>query len=950
MKINFFETTREIDRLMVLAAPSQKDQEKLINILFGGEQYQKYFFCNCANYFWFDVTKVKELVARIPSPIKREEDDSKSFPAWWPGVYLVRIAEKIPSKVTEFLKGIKTDNILALNSAMEVILKLPLAYAKQLISNIGDWLETEYAASSLIDKYVLDLMKKFASANEIDALFEMFKIVSQPQKGKKAKDKLQMDIYHYKKDVFGEIFTVLIKTKCEEVISLLEQNLKKAIFAETKDVKEDFSTVWRSSIENSSQNYQFDEIRDIFAQMLRDAMVEFYGQDEIEVKSLIKKYLHEEYSIFRRLAVHVVRSCGLDDFVPGILLNQNNLDDHSIYHEFYLLVREKFAILGEKDKNSFIDWIIAGPEGEKDDDYRKYWISRRLSMVNDYILNDQKLEQYRLTLKTYEDEINKEKDPDFLAVKSGWVGPESPIDKEALGSKSPERLVHYLKEEFKPTGRRWSPTPEGVARLFMDIVKEKPDIYAAIADNFYWEGIYPTYVSNLFRGLEEAWKAGKTFEWKKIISLCKKVMEMKDDPEIEGKRDKFDYGSYEYVRGAMSELMATSVKKHSHPIPDEYLKDVKEILFYIIDNDPDPSPEDEKEYGKGNQDYVSYAINCNRGKATEALILYALKFASLHEDKEKNKDKGPFPPGERLEPDVKAFLAKRLERETSPSVHSVFGKFFPHLNYLDQKWVRQEVSDGHLFPLTEDKSDFWEADWEGYLFFNSVYNDLYKLLENHYRKAIDLSGKERAGRRSDKITEDRLADHIMTAFWRKKEEITNEKGLMVEFFKKANIETRQHALWFLASAIKNPEFNKDDWKRFRELWEYRVANAKDDELVGFFGWLEYSDKYESIDTLLNLLKPIISVVSEPYHHDLMDYLLASVDDHPVEVMGLLFEVLKTISRWPSLYVDLEEICTIIQKARENPAAKDFVNDSLNILGENGYYGFREIKFQDLLVN
>ncbi|MCX5751215.1 MAG: hypothetical protein NT099_06080 [Candidatus Saganbacteria bacterium] len=943
----FYKTIEELDRLTGIKKPSKEATQKLLRIIDSKPEYCEYCFRNCDNPAWFE--PLYGVILNIPVPKEMKEEGTIQFPNWWPGQYLLKVADKIPDKVATVLKDIETDNWVALSTAMEIILKLPsLAHAKTLLPTIDKWLDTKYAESSLIDKYAIDLMAKFAEAGDFDGLFELFKILSKPVKAQKRHKGLRIDIYHYNKYIKEQYFPVLIKEKCKDVIELIEHNLKEAILLEDKKLKNDVSTIWRPAIEDNPENYTFNDLKDIFLEMLRDALVELAKPKPEAIKDKIEQYLVSEYGILRRLAIHLIRVCIIKDYLAQVLVNRDNLDDRVIYHEYYLLAKENFGSLSNAGQEQVADWILAGPQEEKDEKYVRPWCYRRLQMIKEYVDTLPQKEILEKRLKEYGAEYAKEEHPDLLSHRTSWVGPESPIDKETIRIKMAEgKLIDYLRDEFNPTGKHWTPTPEGLARLLMDVVKDDPAPFAQIADKFYWKGIYPAYITDLLRGFQEAWKDRKDFEWEQILSLCEIVVKVFDDPQIGGERDRFDFGTFEDVRGAVADLLGESVKQDKHHIPDVRLPKVKAILKYIIGTDPDPTSEDEAKYGGDNMDYVTYAINCNRGKAMEALFQYALCFARINADKGEEAGKGPFPPGQRLESDMKDFLEKCLKEETSPSVHSMFGKFFIYLYYLDQEWTTKILKSGQIFPSAEAKKIIWEADWCGYMFFSNFYKQMYELLRDNYERAIDDLPQEEGKKREPE--NDRLAEHIMIAYLLQLEDITSGNSLVIKFFNRASTRIRERAISFMGSSLRqmmkdDEKSAKEKWPLFKELWEYRLESINDEELIEFISWVEYAP--ENIEQLSEMIKKSIKLTKGVrFGHNILDYLLANAPDYPKASIDILVHLLKIKRSNQKGYLDPVDMRKIIEEARKHSECKGLVNEAVNVLGELGYYNFR-----DLLLN
>jgi hypothetical protein len=317
------------------------------------------------------------------------------------------------------------------------------------------------------------------------------------------------------------------------------------------------------------------------------------------------------------------------------------------------------------------------------------------------------------------------------------------------------------------------------------------------------------------------------------------------------------------------------------------------------------------------------------------------------EEKKKEEGKGPFPPGKRMDR-YKEFFTKRLDDERSPSVQSSYGRFLPNLCYLDQEWVMEMLLKDKLFSKRAGRQAFWEGQWQGYVGFHGVYNLLYEWLGKDYDKAVEelpqVQSKEDKGERYDY----QLAKHLMIAYRRKLENI-DETGKISKFFRKASVETRGHAIWFMGTAISHnlPEIDSEEWKRLKLLWEYRIKNCKDEEMGSFIKWLK--DCPEKIDHIVGLIKPIVPYMYKHFNErEFLEYLSSKVSESPAVALELLNQLLHDEKAVGQLFFWNEIIRAILAKLREY--RKDArivrgVNAAVNRLGEKGQY-----EFQEFLIN
>ncbi len=563
-------------------------------------------------------------------------------------------------------------------------------------------------------------------------------------------------------------------------------------------------------------------------------------------------------------------------------------------------------------------------------------------MLKEHIEKDDDLKEFRYILDEYKDDFKGIVHPDFLSYHTSWHGPTSSLGKEEIAKMTPEEFVHWIKNNLQPPFEMMSPTPEGVSREFKEAVRENPEIYVLAAEIFLDEKIYPAYLCGLIRGLEEAIKSGKTFDIEPVIKFIENPLKFSPEPEVKTEHDEFDVGQYSWLRGSISNLIEALVAQDKICLSQDNMDITQKVLVELIEKDEDPTEDSEKQYGPDakNMDYVGFCINSNRGKAMCALIQHALRREHMR-PKEKEEGKDPFPSGERMDL-YKEFFSKRLDEEPSPSVQSSYGEYLVPFFYLDQKWVEQMKKQEKLFPMAEERSNYWDAHWHGYIAFSNFFNRIYDLLKEDYQKAVmKLTDKKERNHHDD-----RLAEHLMIAYWRNLEEIDKEGEILDVFFKNACPPVRAHAIWFWTNVIEEvkPAKDSEEWKILKALWQYRIAKGKDEEIANFVNWLKYCP--EDLDDIVNLITPIIPYLHISYQEDdLLEYISEKIETNTTNgllLLNKLFEIRESFVNIHFKLALLRDILTKAEKYKDKPDIADSINHAINRLGEMGYYDFRDL--------
>ncbi len=925
----------------------------------------EYFIRNIDDPDWFDfLQKEFSLFTHIPEPSLSADGKQIYFERWWPGQYLIKVSDKIPDKIAAILKGIKTDNHLVVRDFMDAILKMPSSISRTLIPTIDKWLDAKY--KSLIDHDSVELLKKYVREKEYDSAIELFNVLSKVVPGRDGRGSLRYEIYTFR-ELKDQALPELLKVKAHDVLLIAEKRLKEAIAFEKGESKTDFSTIWRKAIEPHEQNWDHDDIKDILTDVVRDALGALEKIDAAKHRTVIQRFLKEDYSIFQRLAFYALsESAGNEDLIKGILKDETWLyGDHDLKHEFYFLVKKKLNILPTEDRNKFYEQILQGPprtfykkaSDEKFAELRLYPIRDTLSALEPALKERPDLLK---RLQELEEELGKAEYPDIDGPHSSWTGPTSPSNKEEISKMTVDEFLDYIRNKFKPKKDDWgpSPSPEGLSRIFEEVVQDNPEPWALAANRFFEpDKIYPAYVAGLLSGFEKACRTKKTFSLDAILGLCESLTEaIKSEAQLNSEtvRERFDFGTFAWTCGAAANLLEAIVREESFSISVAEMGRIKTILFRLISLDPNPTEEDEKKYGS-DKDFVTYCINCNRGKETRALLQYALRWARTFrspKEIEAEKGKGPFPKGpSRIEPDVRQFLNDRFDVEKSPSVQSSFGYFLPFLYYLDQEWVKELLKTGKLFPKARERELFCKAHWVGFLFYSRFYEELFELLKTEYTAAVDsLDPKKQERHERSNQYRYRLGEHLMMAYYYYRDRCKSD-DLLEQFFKRADEDARAHAIGFLGDIFKadeeakNPEGRLRKWPLLKTIWEKRQS-VKDYEATAYVRWLDLVP--EPISSVETLIRSIIPFLYRGYQEEkLLEYLDKNIETHTLESMRLLVELLKSKESLINIHFRLDLIRQILEKAgskRGKLPVAPLIDMAVNRLGEMGYY-----EFKDLLV-
>ena len=428
------------------------------------------------------------------------------------------------------------------------------------------------------------------------------------------------------------------------------------------------------------------------------------------------------------------------------------------------------------------------------------------------------------------------------SISNAWVGSTSPKSVEDLQAMHVDDVIFYLKV-WEPLSDLMSPSREGLGRVLASVVELNPSEFAENAKQF--QELDPQFVSALFTGLEKAAKQKKSFIWHSVLDLCYWVLGQRQViSEGEIIRDIGD-PAWAWSRRTIAYFLSTGLEPDTTEIPFELRQKVWEVL-QILTLDLEPTVEEEIGYGGSNMDPATLAVNTTRGMAMQAVIRYALWVR-------RHLEKWRAVKGFDEMAEVQNVLDWHLNSSNDPSlaVRSVYGQFFPWLLQLDPQWVSKNLA--KIFPEEEILRDMRSAAWVSYITFCNPYDNVFDLLRLEYRRSIELIGAESRERQYLEKPEGRLAEHLMTLYWRGKLDLEDQEGLIARFLMKAPDQLRAHAIEFVGHSLRNSEelIPPRILERLKALWDWRMKAASGTvqsvshiNEFSAFGWWFSSKRFE----------------------------------------------------------------------------------------------------------
>lgn len=934
----FYDAIDKIDKILEKKTPNNDDLIKLKSLIKRGSHY-RYFFNKLNNPKWLPLLESdKTFNFKYPPKEIEEANGTIRFPQWIELQYLVRIADRVPEDVTRIILNTEsTSNPWVARDYLDAILKMPSGNFKKLLRKIKRerWFYEPYRTA--LPQLGIDLAEKLILEGAIDSALALATILLSVQKVEKedfiTRKKNGIRTYEVRsyigdwdyKEFVEKIIPKLSVLEPTKTIVLLRDILESSIHIERDKSGYDDDNLLYFRIP-SIESIGRDDPKNLLVVGIRNSLDRLADSNHPELKAVLKILAHSEgiYPIMLRIQMYIYRKYPeiFSEEIKEVLTNPKLFDDIRIDNEYFGLLKTCYPMLDQKSQDLILGWVEKGPTDRAIN--KSAWQAQKLLPISSF-LSKEWLDHYKKITENYTPEP-----PRHGVTVGSWVGPTSPVEKTTLESMGDVEFLDYL-ESWKPDDQEmFSPSHEGLGREIEKIIPKDVNRYIVLGEQMFQRKLHPVYLYSLIKGTRDAYTNGETIDWDTILNLCNLLVQKLEPYEFEKFRSIFGT-NWNSVRRIIADFIEDILNKGHNDAP----ADKKEIIWSIISKlveDPEPDNSFEGEYGGNNMDPATMSINTVRGNALHALIKYALWV------NRKDNPKGDNPV---LPPEVKAVLEKHLnvEKDSTLTTRSIYGQYFPTIFYLDKVWAKRNIKKIFGPPLDPIK----ESAWETYLGFGTYWIPVVKALEEQYLESVRSLNPSSSRDRY----EDRLAEHLMIAYWRG--EIGIDDEVLNIFFENACDGTRNHAIWFLWRSMEENKLKEDsvEWKRLRSLWEKRVSfeptGEKYLEFSGFADWLSCAP--ENIKGLYPLIKKIIPFLERNIDVGyLISYLTKNVNVDIDLVSELLFYTVEGNTEEIKYRLHDKEIYEILKACVQSGStkAKEYAQKTIHLFGDQGNDGFRDL--------
>ena len=850
----------EVDQVLS-AAPSSETIDSAIALLSRGGA-RNYFFDRVDNPVW--LTALDE----------RHYFDALLDGEHWPeSAFLKRMASQQPERVTQILSRLtKAPDTVVAFYLIDIALALPPPYAAQLAKTIAK-IANEARPPLTFWHDLPRLIVHLAGGAQGRAAFMLFDAMYSPRRKTTLHGSEEMsfpnssnDLWHLQEGL-QSILPALLAVDAKKVIQALCSKLKAVLKGEgLLGPGLDHSYIIYTRVTMTDANHFASDIvydaGTLFVRAILTAARSAIQSCSVDVDEMFEIIEGKEAIIFTCVSMTLLASIGsqANERAVTVIAKPQEYADSVVEDSYGRLIQARFAEVPMTQRNAVLGWLRKGPDieafvvwwekrhgvkptAEEWEAYRKYWIRKRLGWVPRNLL--------------------PAADADLLMQIEGEMAPEptqwsvigvhpSPKSLEELQAMSPEDIAEFLGLN-PPNAERKSDSE--LDSLLTQVVQGRIGEFSRAARSYI--GINQSRVRSVLWGLGNPAKQGEEIDWAPVLDLCAWVVAQPRNGESRDPTGRGDV-SWRGARAAVADLIRGGLQNAKAPISHGFAPEIWAVLEQLSE-DPDPTTEFEQERAF---EPAMLSINTVRGKAMLAVVQYALwRRRQMNED--------GLAGGFDTIPEVRALLDRRLDRDLSPAVRSVYAQYFPALVYLDAEWATAVAP--IIFPAAVDEIRFWRASWSVYATFSQTYDRVFEILRPTYELAVRRMPWDEGSETTRDATgedwrqaEENVACHLLAFYWRGKIELDRD-SLLVRYFGRCGRRARSRALWFAANSLAS---HKGDvpagiQRRMIDLWEWRMKEAdvsndpKDrEEMQTFGGWFAHGklDPNWSVQMLIKVLK------------------------------------------------------------------------------------------------
>jgi hypothetical protein len=702
---------------------------------------------------------------------------------------------------------------------------------------------------------------------------------------------------------------------------------------------EDYSYIWRPHLEFGGVHEEAKQL--LISGVLQSAEFMASNGAWTDAAAVLQR---PSIAIFERIQLYLLAKYpDLDlELAAQKLTNADLFHDFGLRQEFNQLARVVFPMLSREQQEGFFALIDAGIDtarmaergltADQIEQTLRQWKLERFEPVRDHLPPERQQEVEEL-----EGEFGKARKYENSVVRGGAVAPggESPVSSEQLASMSVDELLEYLKSWAPDSHTPFGPTEQGLGRELASVIGGHPERYWERLEDF--KTLQPTYIRAALQGFREATRNGIALAWKPLLDIAEWICEQPLDKVKDVDENQWHPADSDWQpsRFAIVEILEEGLKKDLLPFAER----TKAWKIIEILAEDESNCLDYREPSSLEKDVWSYSLNTLRPRAVRVAFNY-IEWLHTH-----LKTEGTSVPS--AAPEIAQFLDRHLDvdRERCLAVRLIYGEKLPFLKMVDPTWVPNAIA--RIFPDDPALQPLRDVAWGAYLAANSAYTDLFFLLENLYRSAIQIDDKSRQQGTSHLMDHPSalLGQHLIQMYWWDKIDLS-EGSVLADFLNHTTSDALRSTITYVGRSLAEAQDGvaDDAIARLQLLWDYVLTseNARNSsEVFASFGWwfnTRYFDDAWALDRLKESLR-LANWKFEPVL-DALSRLTRLAGTYP----ELALECTRMIVLAADEYVDLwtNDLRTILETVllpgdvSLSAAATNLINE----LGSRGHHSYR----------
>ena len=497
--------------------------------------YRAYFFQRLENPNWIIPLKDRGFFAD-PQATEKVEGGGIRHPYWPASQYLVRMADIAPTEVADVLAGIETDNSSVLRDIVDAAIKMPAEIAVALVPTVCKAIRAD--VFGVIFPKATDLCVQVGQqwsrrcCDGVGRRFVWFGTATRSRhEGRPGSLFVHRGNEKGRAGVDGKSGQNNSSTACAN--GLARPSSKKSNYT-GPGTGEDCSWSWRPAIEEHEQNRDYDFPCEMVG-FVRQAFEQAIGNGQMTLENGLAIVEKQPSSVFKRLRIHLVNHFveQAPELARSMMMDRQMLENDECKHEYAMLVGQRFSMLSQQDRDTWLGWVEAGPDMAWYDEYYKKASTNPESLTidrQDYVCRWQfdRLHWIRAHLDgkwrdVYQEMLGKFGEPLYADLNS-YHGPvrhgfDSPFTMEEMSTLPFAEALEKVDAwqpgptESFPNG----PQKEGLAGTFGQYVASKAEEFSAQAELL--KGRQPIYVRTFIDKMTDAVNAGK-IDIGAVLRLC----------------------------------------------------------------------------------------------------------------------------------------------------------------------------------------------------------------------------------------------------------------------------------------------------------------------------------------------------------------------------------------------------------------------------------------------